>query len=618
MASQNNGQPSRTRRRSRHARNYSPDLLASIDNMTDMWEGIPGSASSNRNLLNEGRSTQSDPNVMNGQMQPDEDQNNAEDDDEPEDERRNFPQYTQQQVGAQQSQTTEPTHGFGDSFNPPPTPGLSETFGRHNISAEERPTSSEPTAMNIDWTAEQGDADTQDENNESERERQRQLLILEAVENERNSIPTSALEAEGIDITLPMPIEQDNISQRPIKPLRARKIKSNLFLNLALYPELFVEVAKHLRPKDFIILYSICKPFHDSIDGHMCHSMVVCAKNLAPESASVYHYRFYSALCIDDPMARASYRQSENVKKVPGLCWLQMVFHREKTVRDILACMAREGHRMPKGMSYSLKKMWLLMDISTNAHRAMLLHSNLFEDMDLYNIQLFIVKLDMRFNDPVDGPGREGLRKLFLGQRGLAPLMRLLKREQFLSVEEVIKLGIRYAYSPRQEHRGYPILNIPPHEIGIAHLEGWGRGRVHLMRPDELVVWESVRRRLNLKQHIMEMMLWGYVDPITGEDIAVTDEEKYMSDDEEKPDPRARTDYSDPKGRASLDEDSDDIEEDEEEDDEDGDEDDDEDNDEDDEEDDDDDDEDDYDDQDDDEWDEVDDANLDRLMQMIQ
>jgi hypothetical protein len=58
---------------------------------------------------------------------------------------------------------------------------------------------------------------------------------------------------------------------------------------------------------------------------------------------------------------------------------------------------------------------------------------------------------------------------------------------------------------------------------------------VHLLRPDELVIREAVRRQLDLKNHIMIMMLWGYLDPITGKDTPATEEEKYMSEDEEQP-----------------------------------------------------------------------------------
>jgi hypothetical protein len=138
----------------------------------------------------------------------------------------------------------------------------------------------------------------------------------------------------------------------------------------------------------------------------------------------------------------------------------------------------------------------------------------------------------MRFNDPFDGPGNDKLRKLMLGQRGLTPLCNLLKRKIGLTPMEVNKIGIRYAYWVEPKFRGLPLFDIPPEEIGIGHLEGWGKGTVHLLRPDELVIREAVRRRLQLRHHILGMMIWGYVDPLTGENIKVTDEEMYMSEDE--------------------------------------------------------------------------------------
>ena len=127
-------------------------------------------------------------------------------------------------------------------------------------------------------------------------------------------------------------------------------------------------------------------------------------------------------------------------------------------------------------------------------------------DNDLYNIQLLTIKLDMRFNDPIEGPGDDGLRKLMLGQRGLTPLCHLLKRTRFID-------------------------NL---EVGRGHLEGWGVGKVHLYRLDELVMRESCRRNMNLKSHLYTMMVWGYVDAATGENIMPTEEERYMSDDDKK------------------------------------------------------------------------------------
>lgn len=55
------------------------------------------------------------------------------------------------------------------------------------------------------------------------------------------------------------------------------------------------------------------------------------------------------------------------------------------------------------------------------------------------------MKLDMRFNDPIDGPADDGLRKLFLGQKGLSPLRDLLKRTRFTSVLEIVRLAVSHA-----------------------------------------------------------------------------------------------------------------------------------------------------------------------------
>jgi hypothetical protein len=395
-----------------------------------------------------------------------------------------------------------------------------------------------------------GDSDKgEDENFKEEIERNK--LVVDAAEKARQEMTEEALAAFGIvpdDASLVKLMdgqqaqvkEQVQLKKRQVKRVKARR---DFFSDLANFPELVMELAKHLKVKDHVSLYAISKDFHQTLNESLSHCMRGCAEHNAPESAKVFIFTFYNSLCVLDPVSRPHPQKSNTVRKVPGLRWLQMIIYREKTVRDILACMARQGHRMPKGMSLSLKKMWLLMEIATTARRSQFIHSKFFTDWDLYHIQMFIVKLDMRFNDPIDGPGDSTLRNLFLGQRSLTPLCKLLKRTAYTSAAEVIKMGIRYTYNIRPEHRGMPMWDIPPQEIGIGHLEAWGAGRIHLRRPDELVVVEAVRRSLDLKDHIMGMLLWGYVDPITGQDIKVTDEEKYMSDDEEKPRDQNWNDY---------------------------------------------------------------------------
>lgn len=381
-------------------------------------------------------------------------------------------------------------------------------------------------------------------------------LILDAVEKTRSLISEEDIVASGIKLDVHSlvvqfePLLQDSqllvLEKQEVEQVKARH---DFFSSLGNYPEVIMELAKYCRPKDFVNIYSTSKDFHEIVNSHLSHTMLATSMEQAPESASVFKFKFYGNLCVPDPTGRSHPKRAGEVRMVPGPRWLQMVVHREKTIRDILALMARQGHRMPEDMSLSLKKMWLIMDVSTSAQRVQLFHSPYFTDKDIFNMQMFFVKLDMRFNDPIDGPGNDSLRKLMLGQRGLTPLCKLLKREIGLTPVEVIKMGIRYACHVQPQFRGLPLFDIPPEAIGVGHLEGWGKGKTHLLRPDELVMREAVKRRLGLKNHIMGMMLWGYVDPVTAQNIPVTEEEKYISEEEENIDSLSSDDNSNIKDR---------------------------------------------------------------------
>jgi hypothetical protein len=381
-----------------------------------------------------------------------------------------------------------------------------------------------------------------------EMERERGVEVLE----EDSKVTPEELAATGIqpeDATLIAYLEGneddvDRVAAYNVKRRRHGKSEQtstlilrkrrDFFGSLSQYPELFFELAKQLQVDDFVSLFAISKDFHETINGHLAHVIKTCAAYRAPESSRIFVFNLYSPLCIPDPVGRPNQQDPSVPRFVPSLQWLRMVVYRERTVRDILACLAREGHRTPKAMSLTLKKMWLTMDIATSARRVQFMHNEKYwTDNDLFNVQLFIGKLDMMFNDPFAGPGDDGLRKLMLGQKGLGPLCRLLKREQYTDVLEILEAAVRYSYTPKEEHRRFSIFGIRPSEVGRGHLEGWGLGRVHLYRPDELVMRESCRRNLKLDKHILNMMCWGYVDKKTGENIKVTDEEMYMSDDED-------------------------------------------------------------------------------------
>lgn len=367
------------------------------------------------------------------------------------------------------------------------------------------------------------------------------ILAIEEAAKQRMEISEQQIAESGIEPTIGeltedvVPTFGSGLQHSAQEATLESATPQGFFERLGPYLEVMTELAKHLDMKSFVHLFAISKDFYNAINGHMTHCMLQSAKYRAPESFRIFRWNLYENLAQVDTYSegRPRPRQAGKPRYVPSLRWLQMIVHRERVVRDILALMARSGHRMPKGMSLSLKKMWLLMDIATTARRVQVMHAHkYFTAWDLYNIQMFIIKLDLRFNDPNKGAGDDTLRKLMLGQRGLTPLRDLLKRTRFTEYLECLRLLVRYRYTPARQDRHLSIFDVPPHEIGIGHLEGWGKGRVHLMRPDELVVREALRRKLDLKNHLLLMMLWGYIDPKTGKNTPPTEEEMYMSEDE--------------------------------------------------------------------------------------
>ena len=265
-----------------------------------------------------------------------------------------------------------------------------------------------------------------------------------------------------------------------------------------------------------------------------------------------------------------------------------MVYSREHTVQDILALLAREGHRVPPGTAVSLLKLWKLMDLPTTAQRRDLLaerpedsdaagHARAgdtqlphtlglakpvaatsdaasqskqgFTDLDLLRIQCFFTKLVLLFDDP---EGCE-LLELTMGQRGLEPLRQMLFGERYRTAEEVVLLKMRYdagcAWFPclplpldELVRENYALGNMPAEEMGKTHMEHWGayynaadtNTMGHLLRPTSLVEEEVARRRLSLEDDLMPLRLWGNVDLQSGPNLYPSSSEMYMEDAEYK------------------------------------------------------------------------------------
>ena len=149
----------------------------------------------------------------------------------------------------------------------------------------------------------------------------------------------------------------------------------------------------------------------------------------------------------------------------------------------------------------------------------------LMTDLDLYFMMCFVVKLDLRFNDPAATNRYHGLRKTILAQRGLLPLWRALKRGSLLTKHDMLKMWVATKYKPPADEEGLPMFGVPGNEVGKIKMEYWGERAVHdtgkactfLLRPDQLLMREIIRRNIVFSKHFLRCLLWGYVNIVTME-----------------------------------------------------------------------------------------------------
>ncbi|KZF20352.1 hypothetical protein L228DRAFT_250033 [Xylona heveae TC161] len=297
----------------------------------------------------------------------------------------------------------------------------------------------------------------------------------------------------------------------------------NIFRKFLARSELLFELTCHLDIEDFVSLYAISKEFHYLVNLRLSTQLLSHARMNVPQSAFIFRFKAYRHLCINDPTAPQNHEASGKIRRVPSLRWLRMVHFREKVVDEIIQLLAEESHRLPPETKLTIKKIWFTMDLAHNSTRVGLMHNSSFwTDNDIFYACLFFIKLDMRFNDPIDGEGHGGLRQLMLGQRSLTTLWKALRHEDPLTPLGLMRLYVRWSYQPAPEHRHMSILGVPADQVGRGCKEGWGKGAVSLLRPDQLVVREGIRRRLDIHKRYMDMMLFGYMDNKTFHELSLS------------------------------------------------------------------------------------------------
>ncbi|KAI8657595.1 hypothetical protein NCS57_01138000 [Fusarium keratoplasticum] len=337
------------------------------------------------------------------------------------------------------------------------------------------------------------------------------------------------------------PYEKEKKEIVAVPPMRSGM---DLITALCKNLELAIELGKHLRGEDILNLYIACRGFREALDGHMLSSIREWIRSRAPEAGRLFPWRSVAKFLVPDPAKRSSSGTDKTpggVRLIPGMKYLQMILGRDRYCRQILAVMARMGLRVPDTMHTTLLRIWHLLEIATCAQRSQLMaDTNLWTDQHLYNAQFFFVKLTMAFNHPFFRPHSHEMLHLMMGQRGLYPLWQCLTRKKFRTMSEIVELKARYDmnlpppawFNPNRRFMTN-FHGVPFRELGVGHCEGWGAGTRHLLRPDELVVTESINRSLDLDKHLNHMLVWGYIDFKTGENLVPTEEEMYISDEEE-------------------------------------------------------------------------------------
>ena len=308
-----------------------------------------------------------------------------------------------------------------------------------------------------------------------------------------------------------------------IEPINASVAEGetfNVFRGLFIFPELVLNVAKFLGFENLLSLYAIDKDFHYLANTRFTTVMKGIVSVLAPRSGEIFAFRYFADLCMKDPARRPHPRNANETRRVPTFRWLRMILFRERVVNEIIGQLLRDEFRLPKDTDLTLRKLWVIMDLPTTVQRTSYVQNpKFFTNQDCWLAMTFFIKLDMRFTDPVDGTGESTLREMLLAQRSLTTLWLTLRNVILNSSVEALKMYLRWRHRPADQHNQLTVFGVRPAEMGSLRREGWGQGTGVLLRPDQVVMAESVRRNLGIETKITDLLCWGYNDPDTLEPL---------------------------------------------------------------------------------------------------
>lgn len=310
-----------------------------------------------------------------------------------------------------------------------------------------------------------------------------------------------------------------------------QKYSFNIFNILLDYPDLLYVVCHWLDPEDLVRLYAISKDFHIMVNTQFTTFALGYSRARCPESAQIFHFKCYQNLCMSDAAMNMSQIKKGAIRDIPSMKWIRMIVHRDHAVDRIIHSLALKGHRLPKHASIVLRKIWFLMDLPDSRRRIGVIHNPaLWSDVELYIAAMFFMKLDMACTEPVDGCGERRIRQLLMAQRGLDVTDQVLRRERMRNQYELLQMHVQWDFNradmPPPGVRIGPryIFGVPLGDLSRLKGENWRPWAPKLMRPDELVFKESIRRGLRFQDKLIDLMLWGNLHPVTGKDVWPTDE----------------------------------------------------------------------------------------------
>jgi hypothetical protein len=164
-------------------------------------------------------------------------------------------------------------------------------------------------------------------------------------------------------------------------------------------------------------------------------------------------------------------------------------------------------------------KIWGVMEMkSTEMREAFLQDGEIWTDEDVVVASAFLVKLDMRFSDPVLGNGMAGLSHLLLTQKSLSILAGVLTGRTRLDYNSATMMVVRTYPMAGLDADGVPWLDdevdngVPWEEWGILTKEGWTQYGGRMESVVDMIITEGIRRELHIQQDLLDFVMCGFVD----------------------------------------------------------------------------------------------------------